>query len=108
MIEEGVMITGEESMQPKDNAERLSAMNSSSIKDKKMTIKNEVLSLKNVLSMAKIKDKMNNKKKEKPVIGAKLKGEFTDQLKAIMNKHNKQVNSHYANDVFSLCAFDVL
>ena len=35
MIGEGVMITGEESMQPKDNAERLSAMNSSSIKDKK-------------------------------------------------------------------------
>ena len=35
MIEEGVMITGEESMQPKDNAERLSAMNSSSIKNEK-------------------------------------------------------------------------
>ena len=64
--------------------------------------------MKNVLSMAKIKNKMNNKKKESPVIGAKLKGEFTDQLKAIMNKHNKQVNSHYADGVFSLCAFDVL
>ena len=35
MIGEGVMITGEESMQPKDNAERLSAMNSSSIKNEK-------------------------------------------------------------------------
>ena len=42
---------------------------------------------------------------KEPVVGAKLRGDFTAHLKSIMAKH-KQVNIHYADDVFTLCAFD--
>jgi len=48
-----------------------------------------------------IKDKMNNK----PVLGVKLIGEFTDHLKSIKAKY-KQVNIHYADAVLTLCVFD--
>ena len=54
--------------------------------------------------MAKIKDIMNNKVGE-AVSGAKRKGNFSDHLQTIVKKH-KQHAIYYANDVFSICAFD--
>ena len=52
------------------------------------------------LTLATVQEKM----KKDPVVGAMLKGNFTSHLKSIMEKH-KQVNMHYADDVFTLCAF---
>jgi hypothetical protein len=53
------------------------------------------------LTLANVQERM----KKEPVLGAKLKGNFTSHLESIMKKH-KQVNMHYADDVFTLCAFD--
>ena len=55
------------------------------------------------LTVATVKEKMN--KEPTTGVGAKLKGAFTAHLKSIMAKHT-QVNIHYADDVFILCAFD--
>ena len=43
---------------------------------------------------------------KEPIVGAKLKEDFTAHLNSILGKH-KQVNIHYSDDVFTLCDFDV-
>ena len=74
MIDEVIVIEGDQViMQPKDDAGRLSVMNSSSIQDKEDNCEKRGLQFdKSNIPMAKVKDnKMNDKKGQQCVVVAK-------------------------------------
>ena len=117
MLEEVVVIAGDEPLLPgtqkkkpkpasltTTERKRMFASISTSLTDCKNDHEKKLPSVKfeaSNLPLATVQGKM----KKDPVVGAKLKGNFTSHLKSIMEKH-KQVNIHYADDVFTLCAFD--
>ena len=115
MLEEVVIIAGDEPLLPGTQKRKPASLTITEKKRKVATISTTLTDCKNDhdkklpsvkfeasnLTLATVQEKM----KKKPVVGAKLKGNFTSHLKSIMKKQ-KQVNIHYADDVFTLCAFD--
>ena len=115
MLEEVVVIKGDQPLLPGTQKKKPSSLTTTERKRKVANITTTLTDCKNdhekklpsvkfeasKLTLATVQEKM----KKEPVLGAKLKGNFTSHLESIMKKH-KQVNMHYADDVFTLCAFD--